>query len=819
MYTKGEKIIPRYIEDEVRTSYIDYAMSVIVGRALPDVRDGLKPVHRRILYAMKELGLEHTKPYKKSARIVGATLGQYHPHGDTAVYDALVRMVQDFSLRYPLIDGQGNFGSVDGDSAAAMRYTEVRFARITNEMMADIDKNTVDFTPNFDGSLNEPSVLPARIPNLLVNGSSGIAVGMATNVPPHNLGEIAEGIIKVIDDPEISLDVLARSIPGPDFPTGGIICGREGIAAAYRTGKGIIRLRARAFIESQKKGGREAIIVTELPYQVNKANLIETMARLVEAKKIEGVSDLRDESGREGMRMVIELKRGQNAHITLNQLYKRTQMQNTFGIIMLALVHNRPRLLNLKQLISSFIEHREVVVTRRVTFELERAKKRAHILEGLKIALDHMDRIIKLIKSSKNVEVAKAELIKKFGLSEIQAKAILEMQLQRLTGLERKKIEDEYLDIIKKIEFYESILKSRAKILSIIKEETKGIKEAYGDERRTEIVGKIEDLAVEDLIAEEDVVVPISHSGYIKRMPVGTYKIQKRGGRGVSGGMKEEDFIEDLFVAATHDCILFFTGQGRAHWLKVHQIPAAGRLAKGVAIVNLLKLSPGESVTSSIPVKAFDDKTFLVMANRKGLIKKVKLSAFSHPRERGIIAIKLEKDDYLMGAGLTDGKKEIFLATRQGRAIRFKESLIRDMGRTARGVRGIKLGKKDEVVGMEIIEPQANVFTLTSNGYGKRTVYSQYRLTGRSCKGVINIKVTSKNGPVIGVTTTTDDDELMVISESGMVVRCSAKDIRVMGRNTQGVRIIKLRGKDKVVSMAKVVAKEEEGEEEKEKSP
>jgi len=811
MYTRGEKIVPKYIEDEVKDSYIDYAMSVIVGRALPDVRDGLKPVHRRILYAMEDLGLEHSKPYKKCARITGETLGKYHPHGDMAVYDSLTRMVQDFSLRYPLIEGQGNFGSVDGDSAAAMRYTEARLAPITSEMLADIDKNTVDFVPNFDGSLSEPTVLPAKIPNLLINGSSGIAVGMATNVPPHNLSEVSEGVIKLIDNPDISLEALAKSIPGPDFPTGGIICGREGISRAYRSGKGIIQLRAKAFIESQKKGGRESIIITELPYQVNKANLVESIARLVEAKRIEGISDLRDESGREGMRVVIELKRAQNAQITLNQLYKHTQMQNTFGIIMLALVHNRPRLLNLKQLISSFVEHREAVVIRRIAFELDRAKKRAHILEGLKIALDHLDKIIKLIKSSKNVEVARAELIKKFGLSEIQAKAILEMQLQRLTGLERKKIENEYLDIIKKIELYESILNSRTKILGIIKEEMKSIKETYGDERRTEIVGKIEDLAVEDLIAEEDVVVPISHSGYIKRMPVGTYKIQKRGGRGVSGaGMKEEDFIEDLFIATTHDYILFFTDQGRAYWLKVHQIPSVGRLAKGVAIVNLLKLSSGENITSSVPVKEFSDKSFLVMATRKGLIKKVGLSAFSHPREKGILAIKLEKDDYLMGAGLTDGKKEIFLATRQGYAIRFKEGLIRGMGRTARGVRGIKLGEKDVVVGMEIIDPGASVFTLTSNGYGKRTAYSQYRLTGRSGKGVINIKVTNKNGPVIGIKTTVDDDELMVISEGGMVVRYSAKDIRVMGRNTQGVRVISLRGKDKVVSMAKVVAKEEE---------
>ncbi|MEA3560595.1 MAG: DNA gyrase subunit A [Candidatus Omnitrophota bacterium] len=811
MYTKGEKIVSKYIEDEIKDSYIDYAMSVIVGRALPDARDGLKPVHRRILYSMKDLGLEHSKPHKKCARITGETLGKYHPHGDMAVYDALVRMVQNFSLRYPLIDGQGNFGSVDGDSPAAMRYTEARLASITSEMLTDIDKNTVDFTPNFDGSLNEPRVLPARIPNLLINGSSGIAVGMATNVPPHNLKEAIDGIIKVIDDPDVSLGSLMQSIPGPDFPTGGIICGREGIKKAYQTGRGLIQLRARVLIETQKKGGKESIIITELPYQVNKANLIESIARLIETKKIEGVADLRDESDRDGMRVVIELRRSQNTQIILNQLYKHTQMQVTYGIIILALIHNRPRLLPLKQLISSFIEHRESVITRRTVFELDRAKHRAHILEGLKIALRYLDKIIKTIRSSKTVEIARQMLMKNFSLSEIQAKAILEMQLQRLTGLEREKVEKEYLEVIKKIELYESILKSRKKVLAIIREELLDIKKRFGDERRTEIIRRIEELAIEDLIAEEDVVIPITHSGYIKRMPVATYKLQRRGGRGVSGAdIKEEDFIEDLFIAATHDHILFFTDKGKVYWLKVHEVPAAGRLAKGRAIVNLLRLSAGENITSFIPVREFDDQRFLVMATSSGLIKKVTLSAFSHPRKNGIIAVNLEKNDRLISAGLTEGKREILLVTRGGFAIRFKEGLIRSMGRSARGVKGIRLGKKDEVIGMEIVDPKATLFTITANGYGKRTFLSQYRLVGRGGKGVINIQTTKKNGLVAGVETVVDDDQLMVITESGMVVRCASRDIRVMGRNTQGVRIISLKGKDKVVSITKIVAKEEE---------
>jgi DNA gyrase subunit A len=760
---------------------------------------------------MKQLALEHNKPYKKSARIVGACLGQYHPHGDMAVYDALVRMVQDFSLRYPLIDGQGNFGSVDGDSPAAMRYTEARLAAITNELLGDIDKNTVDFSPNFDGSLNEPTVLPARLPNLLINGSSGIAVGMATNVPPHNLGEVINGIIKVIDKPEVSLESLMQSIPGPDFPTGGIICGREGIKKAYQTGKGLIQLRARTLVETQRKGGKESIIVTELPYQVNKANLIESIARLIEMKKIEGAADLRDESDREGMRIVIELRRGQNAQVVLNQLHKHTQMQVTYGIIILALVHNRPRLLGLKQLISAFIEHRETVITRRTVFELDRAKQRAHILEGFKIALRYLDRIIKTIKSSKTVEAAKERLVKDFSLSEIQAKAILEMQLQRLTGLEREKVEKEYLDIIKKIELYESILKSRQKVLAIIKEEMLDLKKRFGDERYTEIVRKVEEIDVEDLIAEEDMVVPITHSGYIKRMPLSAYRVQRRGGRGISGAeIKEEDFIEDLFIATTHDHILFFTDKGKVYWLKVHEIPAAGRLAKGRAIVNLLNLSAGENITSFIPVKEFDDRRFLVMTTRRGLIKKVKLSAFSHPRKKGIVAINLGKDDRLVSAGLADGKREILLVTKGGYAIRFKESLLRSMGRSARGVRGIRLGKRDEVIDMEIVEPRATLFTVTAKGYGKRTLLSQYRLIGRGGKGVINIKITKKNGTVAGVKTVTGDDQLMVVTESGMMVRCASRDIRVMGRNTQGVRVISLRGKDRVVSIAKIVAKEEE---------
>ncbi|MFH0839088.1 MAG: DNA gyrase subunit A [Candidatus Omnitrophota bacterium] len=812
MYTRNEKIIPVHIEDEMQNSYIDYAMSVIVGRALPDVRDGLKPVHRRIIYAMKELGLERTKSYKKSARIVGEVLGKYHPHGDMAVYDSLVRMVQDFSLRYPLIDGQGNFGSVDGDAPAAMRYTEARLASITDELITDIDKETVDFVPNFDDSLKEPAVLPSRLPNLIINGSSGIAVGMATNIPPHNLGEAIDAIALLVDNPECEIKDLMRFIKGPDFPTGGTICGRDGIKDAYHTGRGLIKIRARAAIESGKQG-KESIIVSEIPYQVNKTNVIETIAKLVQEKKLEGISDLRDESDKDGMRIVIELKRDANAQVILNQLYKHTQLEETFGIIMLALVDKRPHVLNLKQMLEAFIEHRKVIVIRRTNFELKKAQDRAHILEGLKIALKNLDKIIKLIKKSKDPQSAKQELIKEFSLSERQAQAILEMQLQRLTNLEQEKIDNEYLELIKKIEYYKSILASEKKVLAIIKEELLEIKKKYSDERRTDIVGEIAELEIEDLIAEEDVVINISHSGYIKRLPVSAYRRQRRGGKGVTGAdLKEEDFIEHLFIASTHEYILFFTDKGRVHWLKVHEIPQASRIAKGKAIINVLGLSQNENISAFVPVKEFNEGNFVVLATSQGVIKKTDLSSFGHPRKGGIIAITLQKNDELIAAKLTDGSKELLLATTLGKAIRFKESQIRDMGRAAKGVRGIRINKKDRVIALEVLRSDATLLTVTSKGFGKRTELTCYRVQSRGGKGVINIKLTGKIGDAVGVNTVTDKDEFMLMTEGGMIVRCPVKDIRATGRNSQGVRIMKLGEKDKISSVARVVS--EDGEEE-----
>ncbi len=817
MYTRNEKIVPIYIEEEMKASYISYAMSVIVGRALPDVRDGLKPVHRRILYAMNELNLDHSKPYKKSARIVGEVLGKFHPHGDVAVYDSLVRMVQDFSLRYPLVDGQGNFGSVDGDAPAAMRYTEARMALITDEMLRDIDKDTVDFVPNFDESLTEPTVLPAAIPNLLINGSSGIAVGMATNIPPHNLGEVVDGVCMLIDNPEATVKDLMRVIKGPDFPTGAAICGREGIKNACTGGRGIIKLRAKASIEEQKQG-KEAIIITEIPYQVNKASLIEHIAKLVQEKKIEGISDVRDESDKDGMRIVVELKRDVTAQVVLNLLYKHTQMEETFGIIMLALVNGRPVVLNLKQALEEYIKHRKIIVTRRTIFELNKAKKRAHILEGLKIAVGHIDEIVKLIKKSKNTNEAKESLIKRFALSELQAQAILEMQLQRLTGLEREKIDQEYLELIKKIELYGSILKSETKIYTMIKEEALAVKEKYANPRRTDIVAETEDLEIEDLIAEEDVVITISHAGYIKRLPVSAYHKQKRGGRGVTGGeLKEEDFIEHLFIASTHEHILFFTNKGKVFWVKVHEIPQASRTSKGKAIVNLVQLSAGEKISAFVPVKEFKEGNYLVMATKQGLIKKTEISAFSNPRKGGIIACTLEAGDELIGVALTDGHQEILLGTREGKAIRFPESQVRNMGRAAKGVKGITLNKKDEVIDMEIFKKDATLLTITSLGFGKRTDLSQYRIQSRGGKGIINVKVTKKNGEVVGLKTVIDKDELMLITTGGIIVRCPAKDIRATGRSTQGVRVIRLEDKDKLSGVARVIMEEEAETEVKEK--
>ena len=807
MYTENEKIIPVNLEDEMRDSYLRYAMSVIVSRALPDVRDGLKPSQRRILVAMHDLNLSPGRGYRKCAKIAGDTSGNYHPHGEAVVYPTLVRMAQDFNLRYPLVDGQGNFGSVDGDPPAAMRYTEARMASPVMEMLGDLEKNTVDFVPNYDETREEPTVLPAKFPNLLCNGSSGIAVGMATQIPPHNLSEVADGVVALVENPNTSIRELSRIIKGPDFPTGAAICGREGIRKAYETGRGLLTVRAKASIERQKN--KETIVITEIPYQVNKTTLIESIAALVQGKRIEGISDLRDESDRDGMRVVVELKRDQNPDVVLNQLYKHTQMQTTFGVIMLALVENQPRVLNLKQMLSLYIDHRREIITRHTRFELEKAEARAHILEGLKIALDNLDRVIKLIRSSATADEAKKGLIKKFGLSPRQAQAILEMQLQRLTGLEREKIEAEYLDLIKKIGIYKSILASGKKVLGIIKDEITEVKKKFGDERRTEILARAEDIEIEDLIAVEDVIITISHTGYIKRLPVGTYRKQARGGKGVSGaGIKEEDFIEQLFIASTHDYILFFTDKGRVYWLKVHEIPQAGRLSRGKAVVNLLMLKPGEKISGFVPVKEFEEGKFLVMATRHGRIKKTKLIAYSHPRRDGIAAISLGKGDELIDCKLTDGERQILLATKKGKAIRFEESQARAMGRTAAGVRGIRLDPKDEVVAMEVADPEATLLTVSENGFGKRTKLARYRITRRGGKGVANIKATKRNGLVVGAKTVGDEDDLMMITSGGMVIRYSVRDVRPTGRATQGVKLINLKAKDNLVSLARVAAKE-----------
>ncbi|MBM3246301.1 MAG: DNA gyrase subunit A [Candidatus Omnitrophica bacterium] len=809
MYTQNEKIVPIYIEDEVKDAYLNYAMSVIVGRALPDVRDGLKPVHRRILFAMQDLGLEHNKPYKKAARIVGECLGKYHPHGDLAVYDALIRMAQDFSLRYPLVEGQGNVGSIDGDAPAAMRYVEARLAAISDEMLADLDKETVNFMPNFDGSLVEPTVLPALLPNLLINGSSGIAVGMATNMPPHNLNEIVDGIVYCVDNPACEVKDLMRYVKGPDFPTGGLICGREGIKEAYLNGKGKLTLRARASIERQKQG-KDTIVITEIPYQTNKAAIIESIADLVEEKKIEGISDIRDESDKEGLRVVIDLRRDSEPQIILNHLFKHTQLEVTFGIINLALVSGRPRVLNLKQLIEQYILHRKEIIRRRTIFDLEKAKHRAHILEGLKIALKYLDRIIKTIRTSKTVALAKEALMKNFDLTDIQAQAILEMQLQRLTALERDKIDAEYLELIKKIELYQSILASEKKVEAIIKEDLAELKKKYGDERLTEIAAEAEDIAVEDLIAEEDVVVTISHNGYIKRLPVSAYRKQKRGGKGSTGAeLREEDFIEHLFVASTKDYLLIFTDKGRAHWLKVYEIPQASRVAKGKAIINLVQMASDEKISSTIPVKNFSGDNYLVMATKLGLIKKTRLDEYSNPRKGGIIGITLEKGDELIEVKLTDGKQELLLGTLQGKAIRFPEAQVRDMGRAAKGVKGVGLFKSDVVIAMEVVQKEDTVLTVTELGFAKRTPVGQYRLQRRGGKGIINIKVTKKNGQAVGLKAVSDRDELMVMTQNGMFLRCLIKDIRATGRSAQGVRLIKLAEKDRVSSVAHVVVEEE----------
>ena len=803
-----ERQTPVPIEEEMRKSYLDYAMSVIVGRALPDIRDGLKPVHRRVLFAMQELGLTWNRAYKKSARVVGEVLGKYHPHGDAPVYEALVRMVQEFSLRYPLVDGQGNFGSIDGDPPAAMRYTETRLAKIANELLADIDKDTVAFTPNFDESLQEPVVLPTKVPNLLVNGSSGIAVGMATNVPPHNLSEVVDGLIKVIDNPEVTIEELMTVIPGPDFPTRGYIYGRGGIREAYTTGRGIITLRAKAHVEKMR-GGREAIIVTELPYQVNKASLMEKIGELVRDKKIEGISERRDESSREGIRVVLELGRGEMPQIVINQLYKHTQMQTTFGVIMLALVARRPQVVNLKQMLQEFVTFRREVVTRRTKYDLARAEERAHILEGLRKAVDQIDLVIRLIRQAESPDAAKDALMRRLDLSEIQAKAILDMRLQRLTQLERHKIVEEHEQTLALIEDLKGILASEPRLLGIIKDELAALKQEFGDARRTEILAETADLTIEDLLADDDMVVTITRSGYIKRTHVEAYRSQKRGGKGVTGmETKEEDIVEDLFVASTHSYLLFFTNKGKVHWLKVHEIPEGGRQAKGKAMANVLSLAEGERVATCVPVRDFESGGYVLFATKQGKVKKTELSAFSHPRAGGIQAITLEDGDEVMAARRTDGEREVLLSTKLGLIIRFPEDEVRPMGRTAAGVRGIDVDEGDQVIAAETIKEGVTILTVTERGYGKRTPLEEYRLQGRAGKGIIDIKTAGRNGAVVGMLQVREGDDILVVTTKGKMIRLHADEVTSQGRNTMGVRIIDLDADDQVGNLARVEAEQ-----------
>ncbi len=814
-FTKKEKIVPVPIEEEMKSSYIAYSMSVIVGRALPDVRDGLKPVHRRVLYAMKELHLEHNKAYKKSARIVGEVLGKSHPHGDTAVYDTMVRMVQEFSLRYPLVDGQGNFGSIDGDSAAAMRYTEARMEHIAESMLADIDKDTVNFAPNFDATLEEPTVLPAVVPNLLVNGSSGIAVGMATNMPPHNLTEVVDGTMHLLENPDAEIKDLMKFVKGPDFPTAGIICGREGIKEAYLTGRGKVCIRARAAIEKQKNG-KDFIIITEIPYQVNKANLVSDIAAIAQNKSVDGITDLRDESDKDGIRIVIELRRDVEAQIVLNYLFKHTQLETSFGIINLALVNNSPRVLNLKQLMTYYLEHRRVVIRRRTQFDLDKALRRAHILEGLLIALKNIEEIIQTIRKSASTPEAKVALIKKFGLTEIQAQAILEMQLQKLTGLEREKIVAEHEELLEAIDAYRAILSDPKRIDAIIKKELMELKDQFGDARRTEIAAAAEDIEMEDLIADEDMAITISNTGYVKRLPVQTYRKQKRGGKGVTGmTTKEEDFVERLFVASSKDYLLIFSNKGIIRWLKVYEIPVASRQSKGKAIVNLLSFANDESISAIVAVKEFKDDQFLLMATARGVVKKTKLSAYSNPRKGGIIGITLDKDDYLIGVEISDGTKDVLLATREGKSLRFQEKQLRDIGRSGMGVRGISLSGKDEVVGMIVFDQNADktgntLLTGSSLGYAKRSKFEDYRTQSRGGKGIINLKCTPKNGHVIKVLVVHEDDEIMTMTKQGMMIRCNPADVRLTGRSAVGVKLVALEPSDIVASIANVVAREED---------
>ena len=811
--TQRERILPRLIEDEMKESFIDYSMSVIVSRALPDVRDGLKPVHRRILFAMNDLGLIPGRPHKKSATVVGDVLGKYHPHGDSAVYDSLVRMVQRFSLRYPLVDGQGNFGSVDGDSAAAYRYTEARLTALAVEMLADIDKNTVAFTPNFDDRLEEPTVLPSKLPNLLLNGSTGIAVGMATNIPPHNLGELSDAISHLVDNPNCEISDLRKHILGPDFPTGGFIYGSDGIKECYETGRGRMSVRARAAVE-EKTSGKSQIVVTEIPFQVNKARLIEHIADLVRAKKITDISDLRDESDRDGMRVVIELKRDANPSVVLNQLYKRTQMQVTFGAIMLSLVDGQPKILNLKDLLQCFVDHRLEVITRRTEFDLEQAQAREHILDGMKVAVDNIEEVIKIIRGSKDTPTADAGLRKRFDLSEKQSEAILNMRLARLTALEIDKIEGELKELRSVITELKGILASQKKRLEILKDELATLVKKFGDDRRTEIVADQEDFSVEDLIAEEDMVITISRSGYIKRIPVSTYRRQRRGGRGLAGmGTKEDDWVEHLFVASTHDYVLFFTHTGRVHWLKVYDVPQAGRAARGRPIINLVGLRPEERIAGYLAVRGFPDSQYLVFATRNGLVKKTVLSAYGNPRATGINAINIEEGDELIDVLITDGSNDIVLATSNGMSIRFSERNVREMGRTTTGVRGIQLGGDDKVIGMVVLRREATLLVVSEYGMGKRSKASDYRVQRRGGKGIITLKRTEKTGSIVALKEVLPEDELMMITRHGVIIRVPVDGIRVIGRNTQGVKVMNLDSGDTVVDVARVVNEEGETEE------
>lgn len=816
----ARNLIPRTVEDEIKESYINYAMSVIVGRAIPDARDGLKPVHRRILYGMHELGLHYNKPYRKSARIVGDVLGKYHPHGDSAVYDSLVRMAQDFSLRYPLVDGQGNFGSVDGDSAAAMRYTEARMARITEAMLEDMDKDTVDFQDNFDSTLQEPTVLPAKLPNLLVNGSNGIAVGMATNMAPHNLNEICNAVEKVIDDPDVEIDELMQIVTGPDFPTGGIVLGKSGIISAYRTGRGSFRIRAKLNVEETKK--KKRIIVTEIPYMVNKSRMLENMADLVKNKILDGITDIRDESDRNGIRVVIDLRRDAVVDVVLNNLYKHTQLETSFGIINLALVDQKPRVLNLKELLKVFIDHRFNVLTRKYQYELAKAKKRAHILEGLIIAVDNIDEVIKIIRGSKLVDEARRSLMERFEFSEEQAKAILEMRLQKLTGLEIESLKKEYNDLLEKIKDIEDILAKPERRYSIIKDEMEELKATFGDARRTEIsLEDLSDIDMEDLIPVEDIVVTITNRGYIKRTPLEEYKSQKRGGKGLKGmDTKEEDYLVDMFICTTHDWIMFFSSKGRVYWLKGYKIPAGGRHAIGRPIVNILpRLDKDETIKAILPIKEFDDKHYLFFSTKNGLVKKTVLSAYSRPTVAGINAIKLKEGDELVDVALTDGKREIILASRYGQANRFDESEVRPMGRVAAGVRGMRFkNPNDEVVSMAVVKENQQLLTVTENGYGKRSPVEDYRKTHRGSAGVITIKTNFRNGPVLSVISVKEDDEIILTSREGLIIRAPVRNISVHGRNTMGVIIMKLNRGDVVQSVAKLTggdgAKEEDTDQE-----